>query len=252
MKIVIPKNIYGAILSLNFPDRLKEKVEVLPSSMVSAEIINGKADVGLIPSLDLLKYPDLKISGKIAISFDGLISNAYLYFVPELNRFEKIKLRGDVSSNEIILTKIMFQERFDIDVEVILDTQTLDFDENNYVIVGGENEEHVISRNGVSFADQIAELIDYPYVNFVLASKDENKLNELESHLKDIDRIVEDELFNLLSKMKLPKENEDMFVENIDSLYFEMTSNEKEALNELIKLAFYHGIIDEMKELNFV
>lgn len=252
MKIVIPQNIYGAILSLNFPDEYKEMVEVKPSSMITSELVNGDADIGLIPSLDLLNHSDLKISDKIGISFDGLLSNSYLYFAPEQNSFDKINLRGDVSSNEIILTKIMFQERFDIDVEVTLDTTPVNFDENNYVIVGSENDEYVIKKNGVSFSDQIAELIDFPYVNFVLASNDENKLNELVVQLSDVDKSVEDELFNLLTKMKLQKENEDLFMENIDSLYFELTENEKEALSELVKLTFYHGIIDEIKELNFV
>lgn len=252
MKIVIPQNIYGAILSLNFPDSLKEKVEVKPSSMITSEIVNGNSDIGLIPSYDLLNHSDLKISEKVGISFDGLLSNAYLYFAPEQNRFEKINLRGDVSSNEIILTKIMFQERFNIDVEVSLDTKEIDFDENNYVIVGSENDEYVIKNNGISFADQIAEMIDYPYVNFVLASNDENKLNELSQNLINLDKNIENEIFDLLSKMNLPKANEDMVIENIDSLYFEITQNEKEALNELIKLAYYHGIVDEIKELNFV
>lgn len=252
MKIVIPQNIYGAILSLNFPDSLKENVEVKPSSMITSEIVSGNADIGLIPSCDLLNYPDLKISGNIGVSFDGMLSNAYLYFAPEHNRFEKIYLRGDVSTNEIILTKIMFQERFDIDVEVILDTRDLDFAENNYVIVGSENDEYVIKNNGISFADQIAELIDYPYVNFVLVANDEEKLKVLSQNLIDLDKNVEDEIFILLSKIKLPKANEDMFLENIDSLYFELTGNERQALNELIKLAYFHGIVDEIKDLNFV
>lgn len=252
MKIVIPKNIFGAILSLNFPDSLKEQVEVMPSSMITPEIVKGNADVGLIPSLDLLNHQELKISGEIGISFDGLLSNAYLYFAPDKNRFEKINLRGDVSSNEIILTKIMFQERFDIEVEVTLDTKPVDFDENNYLIVGSENDEYVINHNGISFADQIAELIDYPYVNFVLASNDENKLTELIKHITNLDKKIEDDLFNLLSKMKLPKANEDLIVENIDSLYFEMTENEREALDELIKLTYYHGIVQEIKGLSFV
>jgi len=252
MKIVIPQNIYGAILSLNFPDSLKEQVEVKPSSMITSEIINGNADIGLIPSYDLLNHSDLKISGNVGISFDGMLSNAYLYFAPEQNRFEKIYLRGDVSSNEIILTKIMFQERYDIDVEVNLDTSEIDFDENNYVIVGSENDQYVIKNNGISFADQIAELIDYPYVNFVLASNDETKLNNLTQNLKDLDKNIESEIFNYLSKFNLPKPNEDMVLENIDSLYFEMTENEKEALNELMKLSYYHGIVEEIKEVNFV
>jgi hypothetical protein len=252
MKILIPQNIYSAMFSLNFPDDLKEKVEVLPSAMITSELILGNGDIGLIPSLDLLKHSELKISGEAGIAFDGMLSNAYLYFAPEQNSFDKIKLRGDVSANEIILTKIMFQERFDIDVEVTLDTKPVDFDENNYVIVGSENDEYAANKNGISFSDQIAELIDYPYVNFVLASKDENLLTELVGQLKDLDKKTEDNLFNFLSKMKLPKEIEDLFVENIDSLYFELTENEREALDELMKLTYFHGIAEEIKRLSFV
>jgi len=74
----------------------------------------------------------------------------------------------------------------------------------------------------------------------------------LSQNLIDLDKNVEDEIFTLLSKIKLPKANEDMFLENIDSLYFELTGNERQALNELIKLAYFHGIVDEIKDLNFV
>lgn len=252
MKILIPKNLYSAILALNIPDEFKENIEIKPSSMISSELEAGNADVGLIPSCDLLKYTNFKVSKKVAISFDGLLSNAYLYFVPDQNKFDNIYLRGDVSSNEIILTKILFQERFEIEANIILDSNEIDFDENNYIIVGQENDNYVISKNGISFADQIAEFLNYPYVNYVLASKEESNLIKLNEHFDDIDRKIENEIFNYLSKIKLPKNLEDMVTENLDTIYYELTNNEIKGLNELLKLPYYHGIIKEITEVCYV
>ncbi len=41
-----------------------------------------------------------------------------------------------------------------------------------------ENESNPITKNGISFSDHIAELIDYPYVNFILASHSKEILKE--------------------------------------------------------------------------
>lgn len=252
MKIYVPANIYSALLGLYLPDELKNGVEILPSSMIAKKVMENEEGVGLIPSLDLLKLPDLKLSKKIALSFDGALSQSYFYFVPEQNKFDKILMRGDVSTNEIILSKILFNERYDLNPEVVLDTGDLDTNEHNYLISGQENNDLVVKHNGVSFADQIAEFIDYPYVNFVLASKDESAVEQVSNSLKDLDLKIEENIVTLLDKIQLPSELNKFMTENIDTVYYEMTENEVEGLHELLKLPFFHGIVDDMIELKFV
>lgn len=124
----------------------------------------------------------------MGISFDGVLSNTYIYFEPDQLDFKELFLRGDVSTNEIILSKILFSEKYARDVNVVLDTQDVDFDNNNYIIVGNENLGYNPIDKGMSFADQIASLIDHPYVNFVLASKNEGNIIELEQTLVELDK----------------------------------------------------------------
>ncbi len=252
MNIYFPANIYSALLGLYLPDDIKENIEILPSSMITAKVTEDDESIGLIPTMDLIKSKDLKISKKISLSFDGALSQSYLYFVPEQNKFDKILMRGDVTSNEIILSKILFKERFDLNPELVLDTSDVSIDEQNYLIAGQDNNELLVKHNGVSFADQMAEFLDFPYVNFVLASQQESAIETISNGLEDVDKKIDENIVLLLDKIQLPAEFSKYLSENIDTIYFEMTDNEVEGLHELLKLPFYHGIVDDMIELNLV
>ncbi|MBU1098447.1 MAG: hypothetical protein KKB34_18365 [Bacteroidetes bacterium] len=252
MKIYLPTNIFSALFSMMLPDEQKNDIEILPASLIAQKLVDNNDSLGLMPSCDLLKFSNLKVSNKIALSFDGLLSNSYLYFMPEQNRFDRILLRGDVSSNEVILAKILFKERFDVDVEISLDSNELDFEESNYLIVGQENDDYVVKHNGISFSDQIAEFINYPYVNFVLASADDANILSFVSKLENLDEQIEDNIAELLEKVKLPSELGGHILQNINNVYYEMTENEVEGLNELLKLPYFHGVVDDIVTLNFV
>ncbi len=252
MNIVIPQNIYTALFALALPDNLKEKVNIRESSLITKELIEGKYDVALIPSCDILTHKDLFVSKSYGVSFDGALSNSYLYFVPEQYDFKKILLRGDISSNDLILSKILFSEQYDIEAEFSIDTGNIDFDSNNYLIVGLENNQFVVSNNGISFADQFAELLDFPYVNFVLASVSEEKLNAFTSNLGNIDEKITSNLKTLMNQLDIDTKLQTLIEENSDAIYFDLTENEIEGLNEQIRLAYYHQIIEDIVEINFV
>lgn len=252
MKIIIPQNIYAALIAMSLPDELKKNIEVKPSALICKELENDSSAIGLIPSLDIFKHRELFISSKLGLSFDGVLSNTYIYFQPDQIAFANLFLRGDVSTNEIILSKILFSERYSQDVNIVLDTAEFDLDNNNYIVVGNENLDYNPIDKGMSFADQIASLIDYPYVNFIWASKTEGNIMELQQSLPELDKKIEDNIEKYLSKIDLQDNLYDSIVAELNSVYFEMTENEKEALVELIKLPFYRGIFDEIIELKFV
>lgn len=252
MKLIVPRNIYSAIFTLSLPDETKESIKVESSSLIIRELKNGGADIGLIPSVDLLKHNDLFISKKIGISFDGLLSNSYLHLIPETSTFSDIYLNGDVTSNEIVLSKILFKERFNSDVVIHLDSNQPEFGEKNYLIVGNNNLLDKCFAKGISFSDQIAEIIDRPYVNFVLASPDQNKLKKFTEEMENWDKKIEDNLENYLKKIDEKEEVSEFIRLNFNSAYFEITENEVDALNDLLKLPFYHGMIDEIVELKWV
>lgn len=252
MKITIPQNIYSALFALSLPDELKENVTIRESSLISKELVEKKTDIGLIPSCDLLTHKEFFVSNEYGIAFDGPLSNSYLYFVPEQNEFNRVLLRGDISSNDLILSKILFSEQYGIEAELSIDTSQIDLENNNYLISGLENSEYLIKHNGISFSDQFADLIDFPYVNFVFASTDEKKIKEFNSSLEKVDELITKELKNSLPKLGIESDLRNFIEESSGSVYYDLTENEIEALNEQLKLPYYHGIIKDLIEVKFI
>ena len=252
MNLEIPKNIFAAIFALSLPDSKKPNITVNSSSLISQNLEQDKIDLGLIPSFDLVKHKELFVSRNVAVSFDGILSNAYFYFIPGQEDFKEIFLNGDVSSNEIILSKILFKERYNKDVKITLDSQPFKPNQKNYCLIGNENFESENFRQGVSFADQTVALIDYPYVNFVLASKSQEKLQQFTDYTKEWDKKIEDSIGEILSEIDFSEEVNAFIRNNLNTVYYEMTKNEEEGLNELLRLPYFHGIIGDIIEVKYV
>ncbi len=252
MNIIIPQNIFSTLFALALPDGEKEKLTIMDSSLIVKELENNKDSIGIIPSLDLLRHPEIFVSQNFAISFDGVLSNSYLYFKQEQNSLDKILLRGDITSNDLILGKILFPEQYGIEPELLLDSKSIDFDRNNYLMIGIENDTYPIVNNGISFSDHIAELLDLPYVNFVLASYSEESLQNFEEVIQNAVELLNENIQDYLTKLKLDTKLHDFISNNLNSLYYDFTENEREALEELLKLPYYHGMIEELVEIKFV
>ena len=172
--------------------------------------------------------------------------------MPDQNKFDKVFVRGDVTSNEIVLSKILFAENYGVESEIVLDTGNIDFHESNYLIAGQENNEFVVKQNAVSFSDQIAEFINYPYVNFVLSSVKQELITEINALSENIDEKIEVNIFKILDKMNFDETLNKYISENIDTVYYEMTENEVDGLLELLKLPYYHGVTEDLFELKLV
>lgn len=251
MKLLLPKNIYSKMLASVISDHENLDIVFKESSLITNELENNHDAVGLIPSVDLINHRSFFVSSKIGISFDGALSNAYFYLSQKDERaLGKILLRGDVSLNEIILTKILFSEKFSSDIEVSLDIKSDPQTDQNVLVVGDENFAKWEFENGISFADQIADIIDLPYVNFILSSYNKNMLTEVENMFANVDDKINDNLERTLTELKYGMSTKLLIKENIGAVYFEITENEIDALMELYKLIYYHGIIEDMFDLN--
>lgn len=255
MKIIIPQNLFSAIWALTLDDKDKAELVIKKSSLVTQSLMNNEAELALIPSMDLLSHKDLFVSTKFSIAFDGNVSNSLFLFSENKTEIETVTVRGDVSSNELILTKLLFSERFDMDVEVELDTNedaSLDPDKN-YLIVGNENYFDPDKLfNKVSFADLLAELLNFPYVNFVVASKSEEAIKQFNENYVEVDSLIEDNADDYLTRLSLDPVVKGFLAENINTIYYDMTTNEEMGLTELIRLPFYHGMIKDIIEVKFI
>ena len=252
MKIIMPKNIYSSILAAELQKNEVFEISNKESSLICKDLEFNTSAVALIPSLDLINHRHLFVSGKLGISFDGVLSNSYLYFVEGQKNIERIYLRGDVSLNEILLTKILFSERYGANLEITLDLSKSPESGKDFIVVGDENYSLWDVENAISLADETSELLDLPYVNYVFASPDREAMEMFNNSINPVDIIIEDKIENTLDGFQVSEQAKNFITSNLGSLYYDMTENEMSAVNELMKLVFYHGIIDDMFDVKFV
>ncbi len=252
MKLFIPQSIFAGIAVYNLDGKILSDLESRPAANIVNELESGNCDAAIIPAFDLLRHPELFISRKTCIAFDGALCNSFLYFQKGKFEIEELFFSGDVTSNELFLSKIIFEEMYDVDVNITLETKEPDFERHNYLVVGNSNYDKDLFRRGISFAEQLSEFFNYPYVNFILAAKNEEILKELNEQFNNIDETIEDNLSTILNKLNLSDESKEYIHANFNQVYFEMTENEIEGLNEMLKFPYYKGIVKEMIDLKLV
>jgi hypothetical protein len=133
--------------------------------------------------LELITNKNLFVSKSVGISFEDQLSNSFIYYEPGLKEIVKLKLAGDISSMEVILSKIIFKELYDSDIEIAIQTKLDTKIIGNYLIAGDENYNNARFEKGISIAEVVSEIISAPFANYVLASNDKNLLEEYTSKL---------------------------------------------------------------------
>lgn len=250
-KFYLPKNIFSQILISEIEDQSDLEIEFFPAALIVKEISKHKDSLGLIPSLDLITNKDLFISSEIGISFNALLSNSYIHFKEEQETIDELFLKGDVSSNEVILSKILFKEFYDVEIKTtLLNKEVSDFNDN-LLIIGDENYEKELFLNGLSFAEEIIELISAPYINFVLASASDEAIKEFNSRHNNSFKNGHAENFEKLFPT-FPQTSLDFLSVNIQHLVFDFEEQDREGITQLLQMPYYHGMIKDIIDVKFV
>lgn len=249
MKILIPNNIFCNLLikSFNFFD--DKEINILNASSIVSEVENKNCDLGIIPTLDLLNHHDLFVSSKLGISFSGPLSPAYFYFIPGQRSISSLFLQGDVTTNEIIISKFLFKDRFNTDIEINLDTEKIEILKKNYLIIGDMNFNNKYLGKGLSLAEELVDQIGFPYVNFVVVSKDEKSILELNESVSNYTVSNSDSLEEILQQFDFEKDIESFISSNLPSMSFLLKEDSIEGINEILHLPYYHGMIEDITEI---
>lgn len=252
MKLIIPNNIFATLFLLSIDENERPEVTVKESSLIVSELENDKNSIALIPSLDLIDNRDLYVSAKLGLSFKGLLSNSYLYYFDEHSEVNDVKLRGDISKNEVIISKILFRERYNLTPEFSLDTNQAMNEKSNYIITGSENWNNDLYKKGISFSEQTSDILDFPYMNFLFVSKSESSIKNFNHQFENISKSVITKLDENLTKIGLSREVNKFIMREIPSVYYDFTAEEIEGLKELLQLSYFHKIFDDIFDINFV
>ena len=132
--------------------------------------------------MELITNKNLFVSKSVGISFEDPVSNSFIYYESGLKEIVKLKLAGDISAMEVILSKIIFKVLYDSDIEIAIQTKFDTKISGNYLIAGNENYNYARFEKGISIAEEVSEIISAPFANYVLASNDKNLLEEYTSN----------------------------------------------------------------------
>jgi hypothetical protein len=105
--------------------------------------------------------------------------------------------------------------------------------------------------NGLSFAEEVIELISAPYVNFTLAGSSEEVIKNFSKNYKKNLQIGHTEKYEDLLK-DLPAVSLDFISVNIQHIVFELEDQDLEGIKSLLQMPYYHGILKEILEIKFV
>lgn len=252
MKLIIPNNIFTTLFILSLDEKTRPEIEVKEASLITAELNEHEDYVGIIPSFDLITNQHLFVSSKFGIGFESALSNSYVYYSPENDNIDQLLLRGDISTNEVILSKLVFKERYNLSPEISIDMNEGFERNNNYLVIGNDNwtEEQYLS--GSSFCEQVSDLIELPYLNFVIASRSEKAIKNFNAKYNNLNKEIISKLSENLTKIGLSDELNGFITDELESIHFDLTVKETEGLKEILQLAYFHQIFDDIFDIKFI
>ncbi|OGU76771.1 MAG: hypothetical protein A2V93_12340 [Ignavibacteria bacterium RBG_16_34_14] len=252
MSIFLPNNVFTRILSSCFPDDLKSKVSFLPSSQITQNIESDNSSIGLISVMDLLKHKELFVSGNYGISFEGSLCNSYIYYFTEEKSVTKIGLSGDVSSVEVILSKIVFKEMYGSDLEIEIVTNLSKAGEKNLLLIGDENFNNERFLKGISFSEIMVDALSLPFVNYVFASGSKETLESFIKNLVRVETLFYDKVEEGRFDKNISAASEEYIKTNISSLVFKLDEQDREGINQILRLPYFHGMVNDIVEVKFI
>jgi hypothetical protein len=258
MNLYFPNNIFTKVLTSCFTEDLKSKVKYLPSVQITQSILNNTYSIGLIPVMDLLRHNDLFVSSKYGISFEESLCNSYIYYNSNEKEIKKLALAGDVSSQEVILSKILFKEMYGTDIEIEILTSLDKAEEKNVLIVGDENFKEERFKKGISFSEVFVDAFSLPLVNYIFVSFDKEALETFAKNLQGIETFI---YSRFEESREVSSFGGDLSRENgiplreeagISSVVFKFDEQDREGIEQMLRLPYFHGIVKDIVEVKFI
>ena len=250
MKIFFPDNIFSKIIFNNLPEEDRKLISFKESAALSMEVGKDSSSIALMPVSDIITNKDFFISSSFGISFEESLCNSYIYYNSEDEGINEFKLAGDISTVEAIIGLIFFKENYELDFKMNIALNDNELKSSNHILTGDKNFIDDRHEKGISFAEEIIELISAPFVNYVFASGDEKNLIKYADKFSGIIKSIN------LKDIEIPgsfsEETKSFIKENLPTVIYNLDEQDQEGIRQVVSLPFYHGIIKDMIDIKFV
>ncbi len=222
--------------------RFTEEIEITEDipSLCADKLINGNADIGLVPVAALLKLPHHEIISEYCIGSEGDVKSVLLLSNVPLNEIKKVLLDYQ-SRTSILLTKILFREFWNHNPE-FEDAKT-GFENS----ISGTTAGVVIGDRALEIKDKFSYVYDlsaewkkmtslpFVFACWVSTKKlSENFIREfnsaLSNGLSEINQVAENEKSSFLSSNEIKN-----YLKN--NINYNFDTGKKEALKRFLKYA---------------
>jgi chorismate dehydratase len=248
------------IHTLGQSDRLA--IDLFPPSECSSRLLNGEADIALIPSIEYSRIREtrhLQIIPNIAIVSKGAVQSVELFFNKGISTISRVAVDHS-SRTSVALLRIILGEKFDVQPEFVVMKPDLDsmLAETDAALIIGDPALELADRmdNRLDLGEEWEDLTDgLPFVYAfwaVLAGKAsahvvEDFVRSKSDGIEAISHIADD--YARREGSLASERYEDYLRKNIS---FDLGHAEKEGLREFYTYAFYYGLTREVPDLHFV
>lgn len=251
MQIALPHNIFTNVMYQAMPDALKQSIIYKPAAGIAQLLKHNKIDIALLPVMDIITHKDFYVSSKRGISFESELSNSYLYFTPGQVAMQQLALGGDISSCEALLSKIVVKELYNCEVDVTILADYKQGTYKNLLLTGDDNYRNEHFKEAINFSEEIVDLLNLPYVNFVFCATDPGILKKFEDATAEVEASTYAEVESENWEFKLDSEVRTYFQENIPHVIYNLEEQDREGIVQLLRLPYFHGITKEIVDVRF-
>jgi len=221
-------------------------------------LIEGVVNSALIGTLDYAKGKgNWKLIPEICIAAKGSLKTINLFFNKDIRDLSTIAV-DSIDFTAMTLLKIIMQEKYEIAPEIIMPEGNLtDRLKNADAVLLSGNEAFSIQQSNKMFIDLSDEWYDLTGLPFVYALWAVHEMVLNQSMIEQIKVMVGENLMNLEKVMdssykqeKQPGNIKSEFIRR--NITFQFGLDEKEAITEFYRYAFFFGQIEHIPDLYFV
>ena len=227
-----------------------------PPALVARLLAQGNLDVGLIPSIEVQRIPDLRVLPDLCIAATQEVRSVLMVSKVPPAEVRKVALDQN-SRTSVALLRILLRERYGLDPEYLPERPEIDrmLAEADAALIIGDPALR-IERERYRVIDLAAEwraLTGLPFVFAVWAVRPEVEFTDLAFYFKSSLRYGMSSLDTVVreSAAEMGLDTSEVRSYLTESLTFFLRHDEIQGLEEFYRRAHKHGLILEPKPLEF-
>ncbi|HKI00482.1 MAG TPA: menaquinone biosynthesis protein [Thermoanaerobaculia bacterium] len=227
-----------------------------PPALVARLLGQGNLDIGLIPSIEVQRIPNLRVLPDMCVAARHEVRSVLLVSRGPVGEIRRVALDQN-SRTSATLVRILLRERYGLDPEYLHerpDPERMLSEADAALIIGDpalrvDRERYQI----VDLAEEWSELTGLPFVFAVWAVRPEVEIPDLPFYFKSSLRYGLSSLDTLVreSAAELNLDTSEVRSYLTENLSFFLRREEIEGLEEFYRRAHAHGLILEPKPLEF-